>query len=189
MKTQLARIGRTKNREITPTLIKIIESPQSAIAVKDAAINQFSFNIVDVRIIDILKHIIKNEKNYKLRKTAVYAFGSNINKLSKSDNNIIDKEINILFEALNDSMTQVRKQAANVLSYVLVNEKSVVPLIERLKKERSISSRKAIVSALGSLLRNGIAVELIRPVLKRISSAKKEDYRIREEAKFGLPNR
>lgn len=189
IENSISTLGRTKNKEITPTLIKIIESPQAAIPVKDAAINQFLFNIVDVRIIDILKHIIKNEKNYKLRKTAVYAFGSNINKLSKSDNNIADKEINILFEALNDSMTQVRKQAADVLSYVLVNEKSVVPLIERLKKESSISSRKAIVSALGSLLRNGIAVELIRPVLKRISSAKKEDYRIREEAKFGLPNR
>ena len=189
IENSISTLGRTRNKEITPTLIRIIESPRSAIPVKDAAINQFSFNIVDVRIIDILKHIIKNEKNYKLRKTAVYAFGSNISKLSKSDNNIVDKEINILFEALNDSMTQVRKQAADVLSYVLVNEKSVVPLIERLKKESSISSRKAVVSALGSLLRNGIAVELIRPVLKRISSAKKEDYRIREEAKFGLPNR
>ncbi len=186
IENSISTLGRTKSREISPVLIKIIQSPHSTIPVKDAAINQFSFNIIDVRIIDILKHIIKNEKSYKLRKTAVYAFANNIKELSKSDNNIVDKEMNVLFEALNDPMTQVRKQAADCLSYILVNEKSVAPLIERLKKECSISSRKAIVAALGSLLRKGMAVELIHPVLKSISSHKEEDYRIREEARFGL---
>jgi hypothetical protein len=86
-------------------------------------------------------------------------------------------------------MTQVRKQAADVLSYILISANSVGPLIARLKKENSINSKKAIVCALASLFRKGIAVEIIRPVLKRISSDKKEDYRIREEAKLGLPNR
>ena len=181
-------LGKTKNKEITPTLIKIIESSQLAISIRNEAISQFSFDMVDRRIIDILKHIIKNEKNYKLRKTAVYAFGSNINKLSKSDDSVVVKEIDILFEALNDSMTQVRKEAADVLSNVLVNKKSVVPLIERLKKEGSISSRKAMVSALGSLLKKEIAVELIRPVLKKVASSKNEDYRTREEARFVLSN-
>jgi hypothetical protein len=181
-------LGRTKNKEITPTLIKIIKSPQSTSAVKDAAISQFQFNIVDIRIINILKYIIKNEENYKLRKTAVYALGKNIEELVKSKKSIIAEEINLFFEALNDSKTQVRKEAANVLSYILVHEKSVGPLIERLKKESSISSRKAIVAALGSLLRKGISVELIHPVLKKISSDENEDYRIREEARFELPN-
>jgi hypothetical protein len=45
-----------------------------------------------------------------------------------------------------------------------------------------------MVSALGSLVRKGFDVELILPVLKRISSNKNEDYRIKEEAKLGLMN-
>jgi len=182
-------LGKIKYKELTPILIKIIESPKSVSSVKDAAIHQFSFNIIDVRIIDILRHIIKNEENYKLRKTAVYAFGTNIKELGKLNKNIIDKEITILFEALNDSITQVRKQVADVLAYTLINKKSVEPLIARLKIENGIHSRKAMVSALGSLLRKGIAVDLINPIFKRISSNEKEDYRVKEEAKFGLLNR
>jgi hypothetical protein len=185
----ITTLGRTKNKELTPILIKIIESPKLAISVRDTAIHQFSFDIRDIRIINVLKNIIKNEKNHKLRKTAVYAFGANLNALTKSNKKTVDEGINVLFDALNDSMTQVRKQVADVLGYTLVSEKSVEPLIARLKKENSILSRRGIVSALVSLLRRGNAVELIRPVLKKLSFDKKEDYRIREEAKIGLPNR
>lgn len=180
----ISTLGKIKPKIITPTLIEIIESPKSSISVKDTAIHQFSFNITDERIVSVLKHIIKNEKNHKLRKTAIYAFGSNVNELSKSDKNIVDREIGTLFDALNDSMTQVRKQAADVLSYVLVDEKSVGPLLARLKIEMSISSRKAIISALLSLMRKGISTQLITPVLKKISLDQKEDYRVREEAKY-----
>lgn len=186
VKRSIETLGKIKGQEATLILKKIIESPESAASIREKAIDEFWFDIADIRILDTLKNIIKKERNYKLRKSAVYAFGKNLNELSKSNNNIVDKEINILFEALNDSITQVRKQTADILSYVLVNENSVVPLIERLKKESSISSRKSIVAALGSLLRKGIATELIHPVLKRISSYKEEDYRIREEARFGL---
>ncbi|MCX6121704.1 MAG: AAA family ATPase [Ignavibacteriales bacterium] len=182
----ISALGGTKNKEITPTLIKIIESSKLAISVRNTAIDQFSSNIVDIRIINILRNIIKNEKNYKLRKTAVYAFSNNLNKLVKSDKNIINREINILFEALNDPKTQVRKQVADVFGYILINDESVEPLIERLKKEDSISSRKAIVSALASLSRRGLAINLIHSVFKRISSDTDEDYRIKEEAKLGL---
>jgi len=182
-------LGKIKDKEITPTLINIIESPNSTIPAKEAAIHQFWFNLIDMRIISTLRHIIKNEKNHKLRKAAVYAFSRNINELAKKDKNIVDSEIGILFDALNDSMTQVRKQAADVLAYTLVNEKSIEPLIARLKIETSILSRKAIVCALGSLARKGKSEERIYPVLRKVSSNTKEDYRIREEAKLGLSNR
>lgn len=181
-------LGKIKGQEATLILKKIIESPEKADSVRESAINRFWFDIIDYRIIDTLKNVIKKEKNYKLRKSAVYAFGKNINELAKLDKNIINQQINILFEALNDSMTQVRKQVADVLAYTLVNEKSVEPLIERLKKEGSISSKKAIVSALNSLLRIGKSEKSILPILKEIVSNEKEDYRIREEAKLGLPN-
>ena len=81
-------------------------------------------------------------------------------------------------------MTQVRKQAADVLTHPLVSKESLNPLIKRLKIESSISSRKAIVSALVSLLRKGISTELITPILKGIFLDPKEDYRVREEAKY-----
>ncbi len=188
VKRSVEALGKINGQEATLILKKIIESPEIADSIRESAIHKFWFDIIDIRIIDTLKYIIKREKNYKLRKSAVYAFGKNINELAKHDNSIINEQINILFEALNDSMTQVRKQVADVLSYTLVNEKSVEPLITRLKKEESISSRKAIVSALNSLLRKGIGEKLISPILKKVVSNKKEDYRIREEAKFGLPD-
>ncbi len=178
----ISTIGKTNDKAMTPILMKIIESPNSTTAIKDAAIHQFSFNIVDIRIIDILKQIIKKEKSHKLRKTAVYAFGRNINELSNIDKNIVANEISTLFEALNDSMTQVRKQVADVLAYTLVNQMSVEPLISRLKYENSILSRRAIVSALAALSRKGISKERIYPILHKIASNSKEDYRIREEA-------
>ena len=179
-------LGETKNKEINPILIEIIESPKSSIAVKGRAISQFYFNLVDKRIINVLRPIIQHNKSDKLRKTAVSAFGRNLNELSKNDKDIIDNEINILFEALNDSKTQVRKEVADVLSYTLLTEKSVEPLITRLKYEYGINSRKAMVSALGSLMRKGIAGKKILPILMKTSKNKNEDYRIIEEAKFQL---
>lgn len=186
IENSISTLGKIKGKEITLILKEIIESSKTVNSIKDAAINQFSWNIYDIRILDTLKNIIKNGKEFKLRKSAVFAFASNVNHLSKSDKNIVDKEIGILYEALNDSMTQVRKQVADVLGYTLVNKKSVKPLIERLKNEISISSRKAIIIALCVLLRKGESVELISPILKKISSDAKEDYRVREEAKLGL---
>lgn len=180
----LAKIGK---KEIVPILIKIIESPNSSISVRDSAIHQFSFYLMDARIINVLKRIIKDEKNYKLRKSAVHAYAKNLNELGKSDQESLTEGISILIDALNDPMTQVRKAVADVFAYTLVSEKSVHPLIERLKKENSIHSRKAIVFALGSLLRQRKVEKLIAPVLKKIASDKKEDYRIREEAKLAFP--
>lgn len=183
----ISTLGGLKNIKITPTLIKIIESSESAISVKDTAIRQFQFHIHDISIISVLRNIIKTEKNYKLRKTAVYAFGRNLTVLSTSDKSIIEREINVLLEALNDPMTQVRKQVADVFAYTLNAPETVVePLITRLSKETSILSRKAIVTALGSLMIGGISVQLISKVLKKIASNEKEDYRTREEAKQNL---
>jgi hypothetical protein len=121
-----------------------------------------------------------------LRKIAVSAFGKNLKELSKNDTDIINNEINILFEALNDSKTQVRKEVADVFSYTLLTEQSVDPLIARLKNEYGINSRKAMISALGSLMRKGMASKKILPVLMKTSKNKKEDYRVIEEAKFQL---
>ncbi|MBA4241289.1 MAG: hypothetical protein C0448_11220, partial [Sphingobacteriaceae bacterium] len=168
------------------TLIEIIESSKSSISVRDTALHQFSYYLVDERIINVLKHIITQEKNHKLRKTAVSAFGNNISRLSIDNKKIIENEINILFIALNDSMTQVRKQAADILSYSIISEQSVEPLIKRLKIENSISSRKAIVSALASLLRKNISSEIIIPILEEIFINNKEDYRVREEARYAI---
>lgn len=179
-------LGETKSKEITPILIEIIESPKSSIAVKDRAIYQFYFNLVDKRIINVLRPIIQHDKSDKLRKAAVSAFGKNLYELTLHDKEIIDKEIRILIEALNDSKTQVRKEVADVFSYTLLTEKSVEPLITRLKVEYGINSRKAMVSALGSLMRKGIKDKIILPVLIKISKNRNEDYRIIEEAKFQL---
>ncbi len=66
-----------------------------------------------------------------------------------------------------------------------MSDRSVQPLIERLKIERSISSRKAIITALASLLRQGMYAELIDGILKKIALDDKEDYRVREEARMG----
>jgi HEAT repeat protein len=179
-------LGETKSRDLTPIFIKIIESPSSSESIKERVIVQYYFNIVDKRIIDILRPIIQHNKSELLRKSAVYAFGRNISELAKTDKSIIDNEINILIEAINDSKTKVRKQVADVLSYFVISEKSVIPLISRLKIEVGVNSRKAMVSALGSLLRRGLDKEIILPTLKKISLDKKEDYRVIEEAKFQI---
>lgn len=186
IESSIGTLGKIKNTDITPTLIEIIESSKSSISVRDTALHQFSYYLVDERIINVLKHIITQEKNHKLRKTAVSAFGNNISRLSIDNKKIIENEINILFIALNDSMTQVRKQAADILSYSIISEQSVEPLIKRLKIENSISSRKAIVSALASLLRKNISSEIIIPILEEIFINNKEDYRVREEARYAI---
>ncbi len=180
-------LGKIKDEQVTPILKEILESPESSDTIKEAAIRQFWFNINDERILESLKRIIKTAKNFKLRKGAIYAFGKSINHLSKSNPDIIvDKEILVLLDALGDPMTQVRKQVADVLSYTLIHKEAVKPLIARLKIESSVSSRKAIVSALCALQRKGESKELIYPLLKKISSNTKEDYRVREEAKHAL---
>lgn len=179
-------LGKIEGAKITPTLIKIIESPETPYSVKDNAIHQFMFNIYDRRIITTLKNVISKSKNSKLRKVAVYAFASNLNELAKTDSSIIDQEIGVLFEALNDTKTEVRRQAADVFGYTLVNEKSLDPLLLRLKVETSISSRKAIVVSLCSLLRRNFGGKKVFAILASISKDEEEDYRVREEAKRGL---
>ncbi|GEM_PF-2480316 len=176
-------LGKCKDEKVVDVLIELIESPEFSTTAKNAAISQFSYNIVNEKVMEVLRNIIKRSISPKLKKTAVYAFGRNVNALLKVDDKIVDKEIGILFIALNDSMTQVRKEAADVLSYLMLSKKSVTPLIERLRVEISIQSRKAIVSALGSLAKRGVGPKVIRPVLKKVSINEIEDYRVREEAK------
>jgi hypothetical protein len=143
---------------------------------------------MDKRVMGILKLIINNEKYYKLRKAAVRSFSYNLRELAKSDKTIIDREINILFKALNDSMAPVRKEVADVFEYRLRNKITVAPLLARLEKEISIPVKKAIISALGIFLKDDEFKELIRPVLKKISLDNEEDYRVKEEAKLKLKN-
>ena len=182
----ISSLGKVEGDKITPTLIRIIESSETLDSIKDEAIRQYMFNINDVRILNTLKNIIKNNKNSKLRKNAVYAFAQNLNKLLISNKNIATKEIEILFDALNDPKTEVRRQAAGVFAYTLIHEKSIKPLILRLQKEISISSRKAIIGSLSSMLRRNLGKNKIPPILEKISKDEDEDYRVREEAKRGL---
>ncbi|MCK9212235.1 MAG: HEAT repeat domain-containing protein [Ignavibacteriaceae bacterium] len=186
VKNSIRTLGSFKDKKSTLIFKGIIESPSKSVAIRETAIDQFWFNIIDKRILDTLKNIISNEKESKLRKASVYAFAQNLSKLSKSDDTIINREIVFLYKALDDPKTEVRRQVADVMHYILVNKKSVEPLIDRLKKESSISSRKAMVMALGSLIRENEGVELISPILERISSDESEDYRVREQAKLGL---
>lgn len=186
VKRSIETLSKIKGQEATITLKQIIESSETSDSIKESAIDKFAFDIIDIRILETLKYIITKEKKFKLRKSAVYALGKNLSELSKLDENIIDGNINIIFEALDDSMIHVRKQAADVLSYILINDKSVAPLIARLKKESSILSRKAIVSALGSLMRHGKSIELISSIFKKIVLNKKENFKVREEARLGL---
>jgi ASC-1-like (ASCH) protein len=182
----ISALGSLKICDAVPTLIDIIISSERPIAVRETAIHQFSFNLKDSRIISTLEYIIKNEKNSKLRKAAIYAFGANIKATMTSHEAVTSAEMSVLFGALNDKMTEVRKQAADVLGYSLPTSNSVAPLIERLKIEGSISSRKSIVSSLSSLMKKGFNVNLIIPVLEKITVDQKEDFRVREEAKNGL---
>ncbi len=175
-------IGNLKDKALFPIFKKIIESPLRSVAVKETAISQFWFNMFDMRILDTLENIINNSKEFKLRKAAIYAFASNLSHLSTSDKKLIENKIGIIYKAFDDSKSDVRRQATDVMHYTLVNIKSIEPLINRLKVERTMSVRKSIVAALGSLIRKGRGGEIISPILKKISSDKNEDYRVREEA-------
>lgn len=182
----ISYLGKIKGDKITPVLINIIESNETSDSIKESAIGQFMYNICDTRVLNTLKNIIDNNKNYKLRKKAVYALARNLNKLLKSDISIVDTYKEILFKALNDPKTQVRKEAAEVLGYTLLNKKFIKPLILRLQKEISISSRKAIISSLNSMLQRNLGKNQILPILEKVSIDEDEDYRVREEAKRGL---
>ncbi|OYZ00994.1 MAG: hypothetical protein B7Y37_08855 [Sphingobacteriia bacterium 28-36-52] len=174
-----------KNNDITntPLLIGIIESTEYSDVVKEVAINQFAFYLVDIRILETLKKVIKTAKNYKLRKSAIYAFGKNVKELQSLDDKIIDTEIKVVLEALNDSITNVRKEAATVLSVFLVSKLSLMPLLDRLKIETSVNSRKAIVTALVNMYRKNIGKKPIFDTLMKIINDKSEDYRVVQEAK------
>lgn len=180
-------LGKIYDQEIIKILIGIIESKDSTDVVKESALRTFWFDIKDKQILEPLKRVLKDSKNHRLRKSAVYGFATTLKYLSENGSpEILKDELKIIQNALNDSMTLVRKEAADTLSYRLVSNTSVVPLIERLKVESSISSKKAIVSALGSLYRKGESKKLIFPILQTIAADEKEDYRIREEARFIL---
>lgn len=182
----ISTLGYLKVCDAVPTFIDIISSQEQPVSIRDAAIHQFSFNIKDIRIIGVLENIINNEKSAKLRKTAIYAFGSNVKEILNPLNNIEPREIFVLHGALNDKMTEVRKQVAYVLGYLLTTDSSVEPIIARLKIETSISSKKSMVSTLCALMNKGFKANLIVPVLEKIISSKTEDFRVREEAKNGL---
>jgi hypothetical protein len=182
----ISSLGYLKICDAVPTLIDIIKSPERPIAVRDMAIHQFSFNLKDGRIITILKDIIENDKNSKLRKAAVYAYAANIKTTMPPIEDVASPDMTVLFDALNDRMTEVRKQVADVLGYSIQTINSIEPLIARLKIEGSISSRKAIVSSLSTLMNKGFKPDLILPELENIISAQNEDFRVREEAKNGL---
>jgi ABC-type dipeptide/oligopeptide/nickel transport system ATPase component len=184
----ISSLGKIGGDKITATLIRLIESPKTTDSIKEVAIRQFMFDITDSNILNPLKDIIKNHKNSKLRKNAIYAFAQNLNRLLKSNMNIVNKEIEIVFDALNDPKTEVRRQAADVLGYTLIHEKSTKTLILSLEKEVSISSRKVIVASLSSLLQRNLGGNKILPILKKVSKDEDEDYRVREEAKRGIPN-
>jgi len=175
-------LGRLEDKKVTPILIKIINSNKTSDLIKGAAIYQFTFHIIDTRVLDTLREIIKHCKTSKLRKTAIYAFANNI----KSNPKLIKKEINVIFEALNDSKTEVRREAAGIFSYTLILEEAIDPLLARLQIERSISSRKTIIISLRSLARRIVTKNKILPILEIISKDEREDYRVREEARLGL---
>lgn len=184
----ISSLGKLEGEKITSTLIEIIESSETSDSVKEEAIRQYMYSISDIRILSTLKDIIKNNKNSKLRKSAVYAFARNLNKLLVSNKDIVEKEIEILYYALNDSKTEVRREVANVLGYPLLHKRSINPLILRLQNEISISSRKAIVSSLSIMLHRNLGKKQIFPILDKVSKDEDEDYRVREEAKRGLSN-
>jgi hypothetical protein len=176
-------LAKTKGEDIIEVLLEIIQS-NNIISVRDTSISQFWFTLKDRRSLDIFAAIIKTEKDSKLRKTAVYAFASNLSYFSLSDKSLIDNYIPILYNALTDAKTEVRKQAADALRDKCFGLKPVDILIDRLKNEFSVSSRKAIVYTLGVLCDTTNDVKGIIPILKNIASDDKEDYRVREDARL-----
>jgi hypothetical protein len=189
VKNSIRTLGKLRGDKISPVFKKIIESTKNSVSIRETAITQFWFDITDIRILNPLRKIIKNEENFKLRKAAVYAFGKNISNLRKPNKNIKDSELDVLYQAFNDSKSQVRKEAVDAIGNLPDNKKYVDPLIKRLNKEFSIPVRISLVRVLCSLFNKGHEIELIATLLKKIAmdTNTKEDYRVREEARGVIP--
>jgi hypothetical protein len=179
-------LGKLKHNEAIPFLIDIIKSPDIKQDIKEAAISQFSSDLIDKRAISPLKDIIKNNSKSKLRKYALYSFGKTLKELSKTEPKIISSEINVILEALDDSSQNVRKQAADTIAFDIQYDVCVTPLCDRLKIESSVTSRKSMVLALGLLLQSGIEMELISRFLEKLYARKKEDIIVKNEIKYVL---
>ncbi|MEO5685663.1 MAG: HNH endonuclease [Chitinophagaceae bacterium] len=175
-------LGKMKSTQFTRIFREMLTDTGTHDPVKDAILHQFGYYIQDVSMLDTLKNIIQHERNGKLRKVAVQSLGQTVANAAKDDIAILETEITILYDALNDSMTTVRKQAADIFTYYIVREQSVTPLITRLEIETSIGSRKALVTALGALLRRKFSVGVVLPVLEGIAANDQEDYRVKQEA-------
>lgn len=170
MKGAIQTLGDTKDKRVVKPLIKIIEEDKRD-NVRETAIDQFWFDLVDARIIDTLLKILKNERNYKLRKSAVYA-------LSKYKERRV---VNALVESLHDSRLNVRAESADALGKI--HDKSAIEhLIGALETEYSKRPRKNIIAALGEFLDD----ERVRPLLKSVVENDKEEYEVRQEAKWVL---
>jgi HEAT repeat protein len=179
-------LGRIEKEKATPIFKDLMDSRDTHANIKETAVDQFWWHIADINIVPTLKHLAKNDPHYKIRKSATYALGKNIAVLSNMGLVNEDQEIDLLFEILNDNRAPVRKQVVDVLSYQIINKRSVSPLIERLKIESSISTRKSIVTALGILLRRGQEMDTIVSNFKVLVEAENEDYRVKEEARVAL---
>lgn len=170
MKGAIQTLGDTKDKRVVKPLIKIIEEDKRD-DVRERAIDQFWFDLVDARIIDTLLKILKNERNYKLRKSAVSA-------LSKYKERRV---VNALVESLHDSRVNVRAESAYALGKI--HDKSTIEhLIGALETEYSKRPRKNIIAALGGFLDD----ERVRPLLKSVVENDKEEYEVRQEAKWVL---
>jgi len=170
MKGAIQTLGDTKDKRVVKPMIKIIEEDKRD-AVRETAIDQFWFDLVDARIIDPLLKILKNEKNYKLRKSAASA-------LSKYKERRV---VNALVESLHDSRANVRAESAYALGNI--QDKSTIEhLIGALETEYTKRPRKNIIAALGEFLDD----ERVRPLLKSVVENDKEEYDVRQEAKWVL---
>lgn len=171
MKGAIQTLGDTKEKRVVKPLIKIIDGDKRD-DVRETAIDQFWFKLMDARIIDTLLKILKNERNYKLRKSAVSA-------LSKYEEKRV---VNALVESLHDSRVNVRAEAAYALGNI--HDKSAIEhLIGALENEYSKRPRKNIIVALvGKFLDD----ERVRPLLKSVVENDKEEYEVRQEAKWVL---
>jgi HEAT repeat protein len=170
MKGAIQTLGDTKEKRVVKPLIKIIEEDKRD-NVRETAIDQFWFDLVDARIIGTLLKILKNEGNYKLRKSAVYA-------LSKYKGRRV---VNALVESLHDSRANVRAESAYALGKI--HDKSTIEhLIGALETEYTKRACKNIIAALGKFLDD----ERVKPLLKSVVENDKEEYEVRQEAKWVL---
>jgi HNH endonuclease len=176
-------LTRLENPACLPAMIQLLESNATSTGIKDTILHHLGFYMRDERSIPVIKHIALHNAEVKLRKNAIYAFGQIIRELAKTDGGIIEKEIEMPLAALNDSMTQVRKTAIDVLSGTFITKKTVTALLALLRTESSITSRKALVYALGLQIRKDDKFwSIISPIIKHISKSDKEDYRVKQEA-------